>query len=189
MFDIKNKFNLIIILNVIIYFLAMYAAAASDVNVYILFGVTHVMVMEYSEYYRIITSIFVHGDLMHLMFNMIALSFISIPVIQVTNEKFALVLYFITGLASSIGIMLFDTNTIAVGASGAIYGLFGVLLFYALKQYRRGDNTLIRTIGPILILNVMISFMPGISLSGHLTGLVVGFVMTYFYDKKTRRYF
>lgn len=189
MFDLKNKINIIILVNVIIYLLTTYLSTNTGVSVYQLFGVNRALVIEYNEYYRIITSIFVHGGIMHLFFNMIALSYLAAPVINFTSEKFALISFFVTGIASSLGVIIFEANTIAVGASGAIYGLFGVLIYYAIKQYRMGYHGLIKSLGPIIVLNLMISFMPGISMSGHLTGLVVGYVITYFYDKKNRRYF
>ncbi len=189
MIDLKNKVNVLIVINVVVYILTLYLSASTNLNVYQIFGANQALVLGNGEFYRIITSMFVHGDLIHLFVNMLALSMLAGPVIHFTNEKYTFIVYFIAGIVSSLGVVLFAPSSLVVGSSGAIYGLLGVLIFYAIKQYRMGYQDMIKSLGPIILINLMISFMPGVSMTGHLMGLTCGLVITYFYDKRSRTFF
>lgn len=125
------------------------------------------------EWYRLLTGGFLHVSLTHVGFNMVALYFLGRmlePAIGTTRFVF---LYFASLLAGAFGALLLSSpDQLTIGASGAIFGLFGAAFVIARG---RGLDAAARTIGVILLLNLAFSFSsPQISLGGHLGGLVGG---------------
>ena len=130
------------------------------------------------EAWRLLSSVFLHSGAVHLGFNMISLYFLGSFVEVAFGRARFLALYLLSGLAGGLAYLYFgDFNAPAVGASGAIFGLLGGILGYAL---RRGtfswQNPLIRQLLILLALNLYIGFsVPNISNTAHLGGLVGGF--------------
>jgi membrane associated rhomboid family serine protease len=136
------------------------------------------------EYYRLITSMFLHYGIVHLALNMWALWVVGGVLEPLLGRARFLALYLISGigggvatyLTAGIGLMLFNSPlfggfaTPTAGASGAVFGLFGA--FYVVLR-RLGQDT--RMITMILVVNLVFTFLvPFISVAGHLGGLVVG---------------
>jgi rhomboid protease GluP len=130
------------------------------------------------EAWRLLSSVFLHSGAVHLGFNMISLYFLGSFVEVAFGRARFLALYLLSGLAGGLAYLYFGAfNVPAVGASGAIFGLLGGVLGYAL---RRGtfswQNPLIRQLLILLALNLYIGFsVPNISNTAHLGGLVGGF--------------
>jgi len=126
------------------------------------------------EWYRLVTSAFVHFGFIHLAFNMFALYQLGQLLERaVPHLQFAL-LYFASLLGGSLGVLLIDGNkpSLTAGASGAVFGLLGAA---AVGLHRRGINIFSTGIGTALMLNLFITFtISGISIGGHLGGLVAG---------------
>lgn len=181
----KNNFFMTLIAIYIVLFFGPMIMGISTSEIYQIFGVQKNLVLDYGEFYRIITYGFFHSDIFHIGFNALALYYIAPIVINFTSKKFTYIVYFIALIVSGIGIVFFS-NSIAIGASGAIMGLFGILIFYAIKAAKAGYNDLLRGLMPVIIINVMISLMPGISLSGHLFGIITGIIASVIYDKYIR---
>ncbi len=132
-----------------------------------------VLVQAFGEDWRIITSAFLHVGPVHLAFNMLALLLFGSELERALGRWRYLAVYLVSALGGSVAIQLFGEPFQSVaGASGAIWGLmgaFGVLAFTS-----RGD---VRGIVTLLAINLGLSIViPGISLLGHLGGLVAGFV-------------
>ncbi len=124
------------------------------------------------EWYRLITGGFMHDGLIHIGLNMYVLYFVGRQLEPAIGRARFVLGYFVCLLGGSLGAMLLDPRAATVGASGAIFGTFGLL---AVLDYSRGVNPLSSGIGPTIILNLVITFaLPGISKGGHLGGLVVG---------------
>ena len=121
------------------------------------------------EYYRLVTSMFLHLGPLHLLMNMWALWVLGRTLEAVLGPIRFLVLYLVAGLGGSVAVYLFSPFPGGAGASGAIFGLFSAL-FIILKRLRRDTSSII----PLLVINLAISFIPGISLAAHLGGLVTG---------------
>jgi len=122
------------------------------------------------EYYRLLTSMFLHYGLLHLLLNMWALWVLGRTLEAVLGPLRFLVLYLVAGLGGSVSVYLFaNPHAPTAGASGAIFGLFAAL-FVVLKRLKRDTSSVI----PILVINLAISFVPGISLAAHLGGFVTG---------------
>jgi membrane associated rhomboid family serine protease len=124
------------------------------------------------EYYRLISSGFMHAGIMHLAFNMYALWILGPQLERIFERPRFIALYVASLLGGATGVMLLDPNALTVGASGAIFGLFGAV---AVMQRSMGINIWASGIAPILALNLVITFViPRISVGGHVGGLIAG---------------
>lgn len=127
------------------------------------------------EYYRLITATFLHADLFHLLFNMYALYLIGSQLEGFYGKVKYLIIYLTSGILGSLLSLAFLGQNWSLGASGAIFGLFGSLLYFG-YHYRVYLGTVIKTqILPIIVLNLVIGFIiPGIDVVAHLGGLIGG---------------
>jgi membrane associated rhomboid family serine protease len=126
----------------------------------------------FDEWWRVFTAAFLHIGLIHLVMNMLGLLIFGSELERQLGRWRFTALYLLSALGGAAAIQLFgDPRVPVAGASTAIYGLLGglaVLMLFA-RQDLRGLLTL-------LALNIAISFLPGVSLLGHLGGLVAGAV-------------
>ncbi len=124
--------------------------------------------------WQLITSQFLHVEIWHIASNMLALWVLGPQLESVLGRTRFLVLYLLSGLAGSVAVLwLSDAGGLTLGASGAIYGLFGAYAVIAHKM--RGD---LRSIATLLAINLFITFaIPNISWQGHLGGIVGGAVV------------
>jgi membrane associated rhomboid family serine protease len=130
--------------------------------------------VEIGEWWRIFTAAFLHYGLVHLALNMLGLLIFGSELERQLGRWRFLALYLLSLLGGAVAIQLFGRPGQPVaGASTAIYGLLGALL--VLMLVRRQD---LRGIVTLLALNIALSFIPGISLLGHLGGLVFGALTT-----------
>jgi len=126
------------------------------------------------EWYRLITSGFLHArNPFHVGFNMYILWFLGNLLEPGLGPVRFLGLYLASLLAGSFGALLLSPDALTVGASGAVFGLMGATF---VMQRARGIDPMRSGIGPIILLNLAISFLPGlnISIGGHLGGLAGG---------------
>jgi len=136
------------------------------------------------EYARLLTSGFLHASLFHLAFNMYALWILGPQLERVFDRPRFIGLYVVAMLGGATGVMILDPNSFTVGASGAIFGLFGAV---AVIQRSMGMNIWSSGLGPILGLNLLITFaVPRISVGGHLGGLVAGAIIGALYIAAVR---
>ncbi len=124
------------------------------------------------EWYRLLTSGFLHASIIHIGFNMFALYFLGrILEPGIGTVRFVAV-YLASLFAGSLGALLLDPNALTIGASGAVFGIFGATFVIA---RHRGIEGLAASIGVVLLLNLAITFgSREISIGGHLGGLVAG---------------
>ena len=123
------------------------------------------------EWWRLLTATFLHGNLIHLGMNMLVLWIIGPPVEEYFGHARYLLLYLVSGLAGSAGALILSGGNPTVGASGAIFGLMGAAL---ILEWRRiwvfGGQAL-----GLVVINLVLTFaIPGISIGGHIGGLVGG---------------
>jgi membrane associated rhomboid family serine protease len=123
------------------------------------------------DWWRLITATFLHYGLVHLGMNMLVLWIIGPPLEDYFGHGRYLLVYVVAGLAGSAGALLWSPNALTVGASGAIWGIMGAaLVLEARRIYVFGGSAL-----GLVVLNLAITFLiPGISIGGHIGGLVGG---------------
>ena len=126
------------------------------------------------EWWRLLTSAFLHAGLFHLGLNMLVLWFVGAPVEQAIGRGRYVALYIVSGLAGSAGALLFSPNAVTVGASGAIFGILGA----ALVLEAQGSLVLGGQAFGLIAFNLVLTFVLGstanISIGGHLGGLAGG---------------
>ena len=124
------------------------------------------------EWYRLITSGFLHAGIIHIGFNMFLLLVLGRLLEPALGTPRFLVLYFASLLAGSFGALVLDPNALTYGASGAVFGLAGATFVIARG---RGMDALAGEIGFLIVFNLAFSFIyPHISVGGHLGGLAGG---------------
>ena len=133
------------------------------------------------EWYRLITAAFLHLGTLHLAFNMYALYLFGPIVEQLYGRVEYAVLYVLCALGGSVLTILLTPQSAAAGASGAIFGLFGLAFIVSRRHHAalgREARYLFGQAGSVLVLNLVITFLvPGISWTGHVGGLVTGAVI------------
>lgn len=143
------------------------------------------------EYWRMFTSMFLHSGLLHIAFNMWALWVIGEFVEATVGRTKFIILYFVSGFAGSVLVLLAaPVNSLVVGASGAIFGLFGALAVHAFLNRGRDfqSRALLRNILFILAINLVFSFTAGfVSWQAHVGGLVAGAATMYAFMLGGRR--
>jgi membrane associated rhomboid family serine protease len=123
------------------------------------------------QWYRLVSSGFLHYGIFHLAFNMYALYMLGQTLEPMLGRlRFAMV-YFACLLGGSAGALLLQPHGLHGGASGAVFGLFGLIM---VGYIQRGINPLTTSLRGVLIINVLLSFRPGISFGGHVGGAVAG---------------
>jgi membrane associated rhomboid family serine protease len=129
------------------------------------------------ESYRLITSMFTHQEIWHIAFNMLSLWWLGGPLEAALGRARYLAVYFVSGLAgSTLAYLLASPTTATLGASGAIFGLFG-----ATAVLMRRLNYDMRPIIALLVINLIFTFSPGFNISwqAHIGGLVAGVITGY----------
>ena len=123
------------------------------------------------EWWRLITAAFLHYGPLHLGMNMLVLWFIGPALEDYLGHARYLLLYVVAGLAGSAGALIWSPNALTVGASGAIWGLMGAaLILEARRIYVFGGQAM-----GLVVFNLAITFViPGISIGGHIGGLIGG---------------
>ncbi|HWO77636.1 MAG TPA: rhomboid family intramembrane serine protease [Bacillus sp. (in: firmicutes)] len=130
------------------------------------------------EWYRLITPIFIHIGVLHLLMNTMALYYLGTLVERIFGSVRFFFIYMIAGIIGSIASFAFSPN-LSAGASGAIFGCFGALLYFGMFQPKLFLRTLGYNIFIVIALNLALGFaIPGIDNAGHIGGLVGGFTAT-----------
>jgi len=181
----------LIIVDIVVY---LYSALLSgnlvdiDTRVLVKLGALYgPLVIERGEWWRLLTAMFLHGGMTHLLMNMYSLYLIGRGVEQYFSKSAYLSLYLFSGLFGGIVSLYVHPNAVGVGASGAIFGLFGALAgFFLAHRDRIGTYTkmFMKDFAVVLGLNFVIGLaVPSVDMSAHIGGLIVGFVGGYLIAK------
>jgi membrane associated rhomboid family serine protease len=128
---------------------------------------------------RLVTAMFLHGNLAHIGLNMLALWFIGSPVEQYLGTVRYLGLYFVSGLAGSAGALVLTPTQPVVGASGAIFGVLGAMMILEWQVTGRFAGQAMTLIVINLVFNFAYNGVGGnISIGGHIGGLIGGILIT-----------
>lgn len=167
----------LIIINIVIFALMNILGNGSEDNsTLIKFGAIVPDLIKSGEYYRLITSAFLHIGIAHLVANMYSLYILGPNIEYFYGKGKFISIYLYSAVLGSLFTLIFQgSNTISAGASGAIFGLLGSLLYFGYNYRGYLGNQIIVQILPVVIINLFISFaLPGISASAHIGGLIGG---------------
>ncbi len=154
----------------------------------ILFGVYETILDKYSiygpavragQYYRLITGTFIHANIFHLFFNCYALAILGSQLESFLGKPKYLVVYLFSAVIGSLFSVTFAGNYYSIGASGAIFGLMGSLVYFGYHYRVYLGNVIKSQIIPLILMNLGIGFLvPGIDNSAHIGGLLGGALIT-----------
>jgi membrane associated rhomboid family serine protease len=170
--------NLLIFLTMVFSGLGFISFDSADL---LKWGANYRPAIVHHEYWRLLTNIFIHGGLLHILANMYGLFFAGIFLEPVIGTRKYLLAYFISGIAASLASIWWHYDTVSVGASGAIFGLYGV--FFALltvNVFPKGvkKSFLIMT-SLFIIYNLLYGLSGGVDNAAHVGGLFSGLVIGY----------
>jgi membrane associated rhomboid family serine protease len=132
--------------------------------------------VEQGQWWRILSGAFEHANLLHIAMNMFALYQVGAFVEIIAGRSRMLAIYFISMLGSGLAVTYFAPETVTVGASGAIFGLFGALVAIGVRLGKDGRSLISQTL-PIIGINLFLTFtIPNISQAAHVGGLISGFI-------------
>lgn len=178
----------IIAINLIVYILMLLPGMEYRFFIY---GASINSLIGNGEWWRVVSSIFIHAGFLHVLFNMFSLFLFGPELEKIAGKARFLTIYLLAGIFGNV--LTFMTQPgiyTSVGASGAIYGVFGA--FAALVYYTRHTMPQLKQIiMPIIIISVILTFLqPGINIMGHLGGLATGFIigLVYFTPKNIIRW-
>lgn len=163
---------ILIAINILVFVVSMFIDSTLynfAVNQYF---VTH------GEVYRLVTGIFLHANIVHLIFNMYALYIIGMQLESFLGKGKYLAVYLLSALAGSV-LSIFMSSGFSVGASGAIFGLMGSLIYFGYHYRVYLDSVIKSQIIPLVIINLLIGFfISGIDIWAHIGGLIGGILAT-----------
>ncbi len=161
---------------------------STNTSTLIKYGAKVNQLIDQGEWWRFITPVFLHIGLLHLVMNTISLYFLGTLVERIYGRFRFLLIYLIAGFAGVIASFIFSPN-LSAGASGAIFGCFGALLYFGAANRKLFLRTMGLNVIIILIINLVFGFTTsGIDNAGHLGGLAGGFLaagITHFPKKRS----
>ena len=166
---------LLIALNVILYVIPVLTNSYDVIiNNFCVYG----PLIKAGQYYRIITGAFLHGGILHLAFNCYALYVIGSQLESYLGKVRYLIIYLFSAVTASLFSMIFNSNP-SIGASGAIFGLMGALVYFGYHYRVYLGNVLKSQIIPLILFNLLIGALStGIDNFAHIGGLIGGLLIT-----------
>lgn len=148
-------------------------------DVLLKYGANLGVLVKNGEYFRLVTSMFLHAGVVHIFFNLYSLYIVGAKIEDFFGKWKFLLIYLLSGIAGNLLSIGFNSEVVSVGASGAIFGLFGALLYFG-YTYRGYIGSIIKSqILPIIIYNLILGFViPGIDISAHIGGLIGGILVS-----------
>lgn len=194
----KNKLNMTVLLaavNVIVFLALSIQGMTEDAEFMLHHGAMYVpYVAEGDEYYRLFTCMFLHFGFEHLMNNMVVLLIVGWNLEMAVGKVKYLFLYIGSGLCGNVVSAIWDIRTgeyaVSAGASGAVFGMIGALLYVALRNRGRIGDISGRGIAFMVIVTLYYGFSnTGVDNAAHVGGLLSGFLLAVLlYRKREREY-
>jgi rhomboid protease GluP len=174
-------------LNLLVYlFTALMSGsvAESDLQVLVDTGALYgPLVVLKGEWWRLLSAMFLHGGMTHLLMNMVSLYIVGRGVESYFSKPAYLALYLFSGLIGGIASLTVHPQSVGIGASGAIFGLFGALAGFFLahrKQIAAYSREFMKDFAAIIGINLLLGLsIPSIDMSAHIGGLLAGFAGGY----------
>ncbi len=176
----KTKYPIVtyilIAINVLLYFIPILTGSYETIiDKFCIYG----PYIRSGEIYRLFTGIFLHANIMHLAFNCYALYILGSQLESFMGKIKYLLIYLFSGIAGALFSMIFSGGAASIGASGAIFGLMGSLVYFGYHYRVYLGNVIKSQIIPLIVLNLTIGFLSsGIDNSAHIGGLIGGALIT-----------
>ncbi len=187
----RSKVTFILLTIMIIYFIFITLnGGTTNLEALVKYGALYSpFVIMYKEYYRFITSIFIHIGITHIFFNGYALYIFGPQIERLMGAKKYLLFFLLTGIGGNLVTFFFEFismefTSVSAGASGSLFGLFGGFL-YLIHRHSDivtpgGRKQILSLLGINLLLTILV---PNISTTAHLGGLVIGYLLSYIFIK------
>ena len=179
MFDRDYPVTSILLIITTIIFILMFASYGfqyEGLEALYQFGAVHGYTIQADpgQFWRVFSAMFIHIGLEHFVVNMLTLYFLGRQIEAIFGSWKFLLLYLMSGVMGNVFVICFSPDTLAAGASTSLFGLFSavIVLRYTTRNYY--IQQLGQSYMSLLTVNLIMSFLPGISLAGHLGGLVGG---------------
>lgn len=132
--------------------------------------------VEQGQWWRLLSSVFLHFGLMHLAFNSISTLFLGRLLEDFVGRRIFLLVYLLTGIAGSLASFNFNKEVFSAGASGAVFGILGLFITILLANVLPKDvrNRWLKDIGVLLVINAAIGFFAPVDNAAHIGGLIAG---------------
>jgi rhomboid protease GluP len=165
-----------IVLQVLMFLVLEWKGGSTNPAVLIQYGAKFNPLIKEGEWWRFFTPIFLHIGFFHLFMNTMALYYLGMTVERLYGSWRFFVIYLLAGFFGTLGSFLF-TSSLSAGASGAIFGLFGALLYFGTVYRHLFLQTMGTNIIGLIVLNLVFGLIiPGIDNAGHIGGLIGGFL-------------
>jgi rhomboid protease GluP len=161
------------------FYLLEQQGGSTSVLTLIEFGAKYNPLILEGEWWRLLSAMFLHIGFLHLFMNSLALFYLGGAVERMFGTSRFLFIYFIAGLSGSIASFAFNEQ-VAAGASGAIFGCFGALLYFGIVHRKLFLRTMGKNVITVLIINLIFGFaVPMVDNGAHIGGLIGGFLASY----------
>ena len=175
-FSSKKPFVTYILIALCVIMFIISGGGYSD-NLLFSLGINSGVLVRHGQFYRLLSSVFLHMGFAHIFFNMYSLYFVGTKIEDFFGKIKYLIIFLLSGIAGNLLSIGFHPENYSVGANGAIFGLFGALVYFG-YTYRGYIGSIIKSqILPIIIINLFIGFfIPGIDALAHVGGLLGGII-------------
>lgn len=182
----KSKVTFSLLSVMIVYFIFISLnGGTTDIETLVKYGALYPpFVLVYGQYYRLISSIFIHIGLMHIFFNGYALYIFGPQIERLMGPRKYFLFFLLTGLGGNIATFFFAFETISAGASGSLFGLFGAFLYLIHRHSDMVTPEGRKNILKLLAINLVLTIaVPNISATAHFGGLIMGYLLSYVFIK------
>ncbi len=167
--------KILLLINTVVFILSFAMGQDEIIRMFSNFGPA----VKVGELYRLITGAFVHVDAIHFLFNMYALYIIGPQLENFFGKWKYLTIYLGSAIVGSFLSIMFNPSVVSIGASGAIFGLLGALVYFGYHYRVYLDSVIKSQIIPLILLNLLIGFMStGIDNAAHIGGLIGGVLVS-----------
>ncbi len=147
------------------------------------YGLLNYAVIYHYQYWRLISAIFIHADIAHFGLNTIFLLIYGYRLEDAYSKKEWFIVYFASGIAGNIiSVLILPENSVSIGASGAIFGLLGALLYLVMKYSRKNWSWLVG----MAFFYFVFSIGPNTNIFAHFMGLVAGIFIAWYFEKRRK---
>lgn len=179
----------LIVANILIFIGSEIVGSTEDTEVLLKVGALYLPYVREGQYWRLITSIFLHSGIQHLLNNMLLLGVLGTQFERIVGKARYLAIYLLSGLAGSGAMLVRDMvtgkNMVSMGASGAIYGVIGAIIWILILRKGHVEQLSMKQIVVMLLFSVYFGITGArIAHVAHIAGLVAGFILAVILDRK-----